>query len=659
MVLSAATPADDIWSIDDERAVVYRFSPKYPSVNDHIEMSGRRVSGIISYSLLTDRSLRVVRDIIFPQVRVLYPTAAPDGAEYRNYARAQFSDRDLPNVYCNGAEVMPGPVPIVRIDGALSMAHTPFDGLQITRTFFPAMFEPAFVEEWEMVNVSGQALEVQVEEFRREMAYRGPGGRFRILATAHGVGEGTLEAGERRSFAMIYRLVESTEEPEPLDPAKMAQDRQAFLQAVSDHLILETPEPVLDTLFHLAKIRACESLFDTRMGLVHSPGGGRYYTGIWANDQAEYANPFFPYTGYEPAIQAAINAYDMFMENLPPPGSPISSSFEMQGELPCCGKDRGDAAMILYGLSHFILALGDEAMAAHFWPLLEWSAEYCHDKRNLFGVVESTTDEMEGRLPTGDANLATSCLYFGGLELARHVARALGKSEEANTYRQRMRELEGAIERYFGTTYHGLDTYSYFEGHEGLRHWVSLPLVVGLDQRREDTLTAVMDALWTPHGLRVELDADGTDQTNMFWDRATLYGLRGAFYAGGSDRAMDRLLEYSKVRLLGEHVPYPIEAYPEGNMAHLSAESALYCRVFTEGLLGLKPTGLKSFRIKPNLPEGWNRYTLREIHAFGRVFDIAVEQGASPSSFVISISRAGQTILQHSMDKGDSFNFSW
>ena len=37
----------------------------------------------------------------------------------------------------------------------------------------------------------------------------------------------------------------------------------------------------------------------------------------------------------------------------------------------------------------------------------------------------------------------------------------------------------------------------------------------------------------------------------------------------------------------GEHVPYPVEAWPEGNQRHLSAESALYCRIFTEGLFGL------------------------------------------------------------------------
>lgn len=35
--------------------------------------------------------------------------------------------------------------------------------------------------------------------------------------------------------------------------------------------------------------------------------------------------------------------------------------------------------------------------------------------------------------------------------------------------------------------------------------------------------------------------------------------------AGETERAMDYLRYYSRRRLLGEHVPYPVEAYPEGN----------------------------------------------------------------------------------------------
>lgn len=66
----------------------------------------------------------------------------------------------------------------------------------------------------------------------------------------------------------------------------------------------------------------------------------------------------------------------------------------------------------------------------------------------------------------------------------------------------------------------------------------------------------------------------------------------------------------------GDPVPYPVEAYPEGGQAHLSAESALYGRVFTEGMFGLEPMGLRSFRLTPRLPQKWPQMALRNIHAF-------------------------------------------
>lgn len=79
-----------------------------------------------------------------------------------------------------------------------------------------------------------------------------------------------------------------------------------------------------------------------------------------------------------------------------------------------------------------------------------------------------------------------------------------------------------------------------------------------------------------------------------------------------------------RARLLGEHVPYPVEAWPEGDQRHLSAESALYCRVITEGLFGITPTGLNKFTMTPWLPKGWDYMNLRNIKAFGRTFDIEV-----------------------------------
>ena len=92
---------------------------------------------------------------------------------------------------------------------------------------------------------------------------------------------------------------------------------------------------------------------------------------------------------------------------------------------------------------------------------------------------------------------------------------------------------------------------------------------------------------------------------------------------------MPFLSAYVRRRLLGEHVPYAVEAYPEGGQSHLSAESALFCRVMTEGLFGITVTGLSRFTLTPRLPAAWKRMALRDLRLFGRRFDLeVVRQGA-------------------------------
>ena len=77
-----------------------------------------------------------------------------------------------------------------------------------------------------------------------------------------------------------------------------------------------------------------------------------------------------------------------------------------------------------------------------------------------------------------------------------------------------------------------------------------------------------------------------------------LFALRGTLLAGKADIGTEQTVNYCKNRLLGSHCPYPFEAYPEGNRAHLAAESLLFARVVTEGLFGLRAVGLNRLRIK-------------------------------------------------------------
>ena len=115
----------------------------------------------------------------------------------------------------------------------------------------------------------------------------------------------------------------------------------------------------------------------------------------------------------------------------------------------------------------------------------------------------------------------------------------------------------------------GFETYRYYEGNDLLRSWICIPLVMDIFDRKEGTVSALLSpALWSENGVYTE---EGTD---VFWDRATLYALRGIYASGYREKATSHLLEYSGHRLLGEHVPYAVEAWPEGNQRHLSTGSS-------------------------------------------------------------------------------------
>ena len=113
---------------------------------------------------------------------------------------------------------------------------------------------------------------------------------------------------------------------------------------------------------------------------------------------------------------------------------------------------------------------------------------------------------------------------------------------------------------------------------------------------------------------------------------------------------MDFLKRYSTRRLLGDHVPYAIEAWPEGDQRHLSAESGLYCRIFTEGLFGIRPTGFKSFDLTPRLPKDWEFANLNKVRAFGSEFDIKVNRAAG--KLEVNVIKDNKTVLNKKINEG-------
>ena len=633
LLLFAAAAWSQRWEIrPGGRDIVWKVGSDIPH-DDHIEMSGERMAFVLRWGIDPNGAFRQERSLVFPLLRTV-PNDTHASLMYRMAT-------DIPSLLgVNGLALQAERVEQVSVDGALTVRSLwgvgkmnvgsardtkPVPVVEMTRTIFPSRSLPLMCEHYVLRNVGGKPLAVYIPEFSQVVTTdpaKGVAGSYVVRGDLAGSGTFMLVPADSLAFDAVFQAYRSGEEPLRPDVAAEYAARMEFVHGCIDaNLVLETPDPVIDTEFRYAKLRAAESIIETRGGYMHAPGGESYYAAVWANDQAEYVNPFFPFLGYGTGNESALNSFRHFARFMNPGYEPLPSSIIAEGDDIWNGAgDRGDAAMIACGAARYALARGSRAEAEELWPLIEWCLEYCRRKLTADGVVASDTDELEGRFPTGEANLCTSTLYYDALLSAVPLGRELGVMPAVTArYAAEAGALAKAIDAHFGGEVGGYDTYRYYDGNTLLRSWICMPLIVGLRERCEGTVRALLSPeLLTDDGLLTEQGGA------MFWDRSTLYALRGIYNAGYADRATEMLHRYSQRRLLGDHVPYPIEAWPEGSQRHLSAESGLYCRIVTEGLFGIRPAGLRSFDLTPGMPSAWERMSLRRIRAFDADFDISV-----------------------------------
>ncbi|WP_242386387.1 glucosidase family protein [Phocaeicola sartorii] len=616
----------DRWCIEDNGAICWKINGRLPHF-DHVEMSGQKLSVVLRYGVNADGAFSLNRSLVFPMLRM-----KPNKTQ--NNLKQRF-DVNIPGmVTIDDLTLTDEKVKDVNFDGIMtvesSFSHVyrrkkVDNAVSLKRVLYPSPNSAYYCEEYTFTNQMKNAITMRVPEWKVKYTTpeeAGVYGAYHIEASLSKSGVFVLNPGESLELSAVFSGRKEGDEPFArinLDADRAG--RRALIAQWWNNLVLDTPDKTLNTMFAFAKLRGAESIYNTKGGLMHGPGGEAYYAAIWANDQAEYINPFFPYLGYEIGNQSALNAFRHFARYMNDEYRPIPSSIISEGVGYWHGaKDRGDGAMIAYGAARYALARGNEKEARELWPLIEWCLEYCRRKLTDQGVVASDSDELENRFPAGNANLCTSSLYYDALLSASFLGKELGlPSSRLKEYSQQAAALRRAIESHFGYDIEGYKSYRYYEGNDVLRAWICMPLTVGIYDRSRGTIDALFSSrLWTNDGLLTQAG------TETFWDRSTLYALRGTIAAGEVEKGIDFLKQYSQRRLLGDHVPYAIEAWPEGDQRHLSAESGLYCRIFTEGLFGIRPTGFRSFEMTPRLPKDWKYANLNKVRAFNSDFDIQV-----------------------------------
>ena len=641
---ASATPS---WEINSRGAIQWNVDKAQLPHKDHVEMSGEQMAFVLRWAINADGALDLDRSLVFPMLRTIPNDTHASLMHRLNTDITSMVSVEEKSLYNEVTK-------FVEIDGMFRVVSIFDEAVEVERIIFPSMDKPFMCERYVLKNLQDEEVKVYIPEFKQNITTLpecGVDGSYLISASIQGAGTYKLKSGESLIFDAVFQACRLTEAPLVADVDAEYAERRAFVENdIDSALILDTPDQVVNTMFRYAKIRASESIFKTSGGYMHAPGGESYYAAIWANDQAEYVNPFFPYLGYAVGNESALNSFRHFARFMNDEWKPIPSSIIAEGKDIWNGAgDRGDAAMIAYGASRYALAMGDKTVAKELWPLIEWCLEYCDRKLNDGGVVTSDTDELENRFPSGEANLCTSSLYYDALLSSAYLASELAMNPSvAKDYRKKAETLRRNIDSYFAKEMYGYDTYQYYDGNDLLRSWICIPLTVGIMDRAEGTIEALFsEHLWHKDGLLTQ------QSTSTYWDRSTLYGLRGVYAAGASDLATEKLKYYSHRRLLEDHVPYAIEAWPEGSQRHLSAESGLYCRVLTEGLFGIRPTGLRSFELKPSLPSEWDAISLYNIKAFGSDFSLNVTR-REDGKLEITVTPAGGAVKKYLIRNGQS-----
>ena len=292
--------AQDRWKLEPDGSISW-LEKKGEAHTDNIEMSGRFISTIITYGVDEKSNLIIGRRLVFPMLRTI-PNDTHASLIY------SFGQEASPVIRINNRQANEI-VKSFSIRGMLTIRSTINNNILVTRQLLPSIDKPLMIEKCVVHNKSGKDITVDVEEFEkntRTHKEKSVYGIYEISANIIGSGIYVVKPENSIAFSMVFSGRRVTEQKPVPDIDNEIVQRTAFVNEMFGNLQFISPDSVLNRMFDFAKIRAMESIFETKGGLVHSPGGASYYAAIWANDQAEYANPFFAYTGYSTAIEAGM-----------------------------------------------------------------------------------------------------------------------------------------------------------------------------------------------------------------------------------------------------------------------------------------------------------------------------------------------------------------
>lgn len=596
---------------------------------DHLEMNGRVSAHIISYSIDEDMRPSLFLHSVYPNYKLTPADIA--GSYAHNFT-------DLTQINVDG-KTTDERVRFVDILGKLTFVNSTNCGVEIKRTLFPAVFTTALIERIDIENLSenDKTVEIRVPsgEYLSLPKYSVDGKEYlsrtdiadsdgRMMDGLEPYRKDTLHIGQTLTFYSVYYTRPKNEDI-LVDCRFEEKKRDCLINDALQGIRIETGDLVLDSAFSHAVIRGCESVFETKRGLMFSRGGGDYGTSMVIDD-IEYSAPFIGYSGLDMPIQAMLNTLKLFRDDLdlkerPSKTNKIAPLVTDQAKgVWISPKDRGDTQMYASGLIRFLLALGDRAVGEEFLHTVDFCIDHARQNTDKNGLVRSHSDDIGGR-STRKINILTNCATYDAYLKASFLSSALGRNQKKYEYFNLASKQRNAVARQLTAVLDGYKTYKCHPSGKTLHADACVPMCFGIKDNCQTTYDALFDTLYLDGTMRSSPNKKG------YRDRWLLLSLRGGFKIGRTDKTADYLKEYTLDRVIGTHAPYPYEAFPDGNMRQLSSDSLLYARIFVEGIFGLSCTDFGRFSITPAIPSQWKRVALRHLVLADMPVDIVIENG--------------------------------
>lgn len=234
--------AADRWAINSAGGITWQVDERVPH-EDHIEMSGLRVSTVLRYGVDANGAFMLNRSMVWPMLRTI-----PNNTHASLMRRFAWNVTDMVEV--NGQSLLNEKVKEVTLNGTMvvqSEYTLPRKGkLGLTRILFPSVSNPAFCEKYILRNIGESAISVEIPSSRSVVetdAAKGVDGSYKLVSTINGQVARQLQPGEELTFSATFAGYKKDERELSLDIDRELQARQDLIAGFWDNLVLDTPDP--------------------------------------------------------------------------------------------------------------------------------------------------------------------------------------------------------------------------------------------------------------------------------------------------------------------------------------------------------------------------------------------------------------------------------